>query len=248
MLMNGSHQEEECACWCCWVAPCVCYRYTPQTQMHCTTDFVKKSVMPCEGLKLTNPRSFWETSLHTLWTMSGYGGCDCQTWWCWRKCQRKAPASTVLQQRTVHNEHFFPTQRCVQVHLVERFIGSTVTYWFLHSFSWLVLVGDERSCQKKGDRRPIRTVDRSPPAGAQLASGKGAGAYANVQDQQQILPNKALVDKDVRKTFADSVSCLFWELPECTVDAEVEWWLFKAAVASSAARICGQKWFGVVNN
>jgi len=25
-----------------------------------------KLVMPCEGLKLTNPRTFWETSVHTF--------------------------------------------------------------------------------------------------------------------------------------------------------------------------------------
>jgi len=32
------------------------------------------------------------------------------------------------------------------------------------------------------------------------------------------------------------------------VDAEVEWQLFKAAVASSAAQICGQKRLGAANN
>jgi len=33
---------------------------------------------------------------------------------------------------------------------------------------------------------------------------------------------EALVDKYVRKTFADSISSLFRELSECTVDSEVE--------------------------
>jgi len=28
--------------------------------------------MPCEGLKLTDPRCFWETSMHTLRTMPVY--------------------------------------------------------------------------------------------------------------------------------------------------------------------------------
>jgi len=37
----------------------------------------------------------------------------------------------------------------------------------------------------------------------------------------EILPNKVR-DNDARKTFADSVSSLFRELPECTADAEVE--------------------------
>jgi len=56
------------------------------------------------------------------------------------------------------------------------------------------------------------------------------------------------VNKNVRKTFADNVSSLFRELPECTEDAEVEWLLFKAAVASSAARVCRRKRLGVANN
>ena len=45
---------------------------------------------------------------------------------------------------------------------------------------------------------------------------------------------EALVYKDVRKTFADSVPCLFPEIPECTW--EVKWQLFKIVAASSAAR------------
>jgi len=41
---------------------------------------------------------------------------------------------------------------------------------------------------------------------------------------------EALADKDVRKTFAGSVSALFRELPECTVDAKVECQLIKVAL------------------
>jgi len=48
------------------------------------------------------------------------------------------------------------------------------------------------------------------------------------------------------KTFADSVLSLFRELPKCT--AEAEWRLFKASKVSSAARVCGGKRIGVVNN
>jgi len=59
---------------------------------------------------------------------------------------------------------------------------------------------------------------------------------------------EALVDKNVTKTFADGVSCLFRELPECTADAEVMWRLFYSTVASSAARVCGRKGIGVANN
>jgi len=77
------------------------------------------------------------------------------------------------------------------------------------------------------------------PAGLQLASEKTAGAYTSVRDQESLQEKwEALPDKDVGNTFADSVSSLFRELPECTADAEVEWLLFKAAVASSAAQVC----------
>ena len=43
------------------------------------------------------------------------------------------------------------------------------------------------------------------------------------------------MDKGVLKTYASSVSSLFRELPESTV--EVDWQLFKPTVASSAARV-----------
>jgi len=44
------------------------------------------------------------------------------------------------------------------------------------------------------------------------------------------------------------LSSLFQNLTECTADAEVEWQLFKAPVASSAARVYGRKRLGVANN
>ena len=47
--------------------------------------------------------------------------------------------------------------------------------------------------------------------------------------------------KDARKAFADSLSSLFREPLECTMDAEVESRLLKAAVASSGRRVCGWK-------
>lgn len=53
--------------------------------------------------------------------------------------------------------------------------------------------------------------------------------------------------KKISKTFADSVSCLFRELPECTAGAEAEWRLFKAAVASSAAWVRWWDRLGVSN-
>jgi len=50
---------------------------------------------------------------------------------------------------------------------------------------------------------------------------------------------KALVDKDARKTFADSVSSLFRKLPECPSDADV------AAVQNSCSFIhCSDVWMG----
>ena len=55
------------------------------------------------------------------------------------------------------------------------------------------------------------------------------------------------MDKDVIKTFVGSVSSLFQELPECTVDEEMEWRPFKVALASSA-RLCGRELLGVMNN
>jgi len=61
-----------------------------------------------------------------------------------------------------------------------------------------------------------------------------------------VLPNKVegTLEIDVRKIFADSVSSLSQQLAECTA----EWQLFKAAVASSAARLCARKRLVVAND
>jgi len=49
------------------------------------------------------------------------------------------------------------------------------------------------------------------------------------------------VDKDVIKTFVDSVASLFGELLEYIANAEEKWQLFKAVLASSAAWPCRLK-------
>jgi len=49
---------------------------------------------------------------------------------------------------------------------------------------------------------------------------------------------EALVEKDVRKTFADSLLSLFRDLPECKAKVDEEWKLSKAVIASYAARVC----------
>jgi len=92
-------------------------------------------------------------------------------------------------------------------------------------------------------------VDRSPHGGLQLASSKAGGAYTNTvahESQKICLPQKflgwlrhcytnvqnqeilyrikweVLLYKGVRKTFVDSVSSLFRELPEWTAGHEVQ--------------------------
>ena len=87
-----------------------------------------------------------------------------------------------------------------------------------------------------------RSIDRSTLGCLEVTPGKTNTAFTNVQDKWE-----ALVDKDVRKNFADSVSSLFRELPQCTATDIEEWPLFKAGVASSAARVCGQKEVVVAN-
>jgi len=42
----------------------------------------RKLVIRCEGLELTNPWCFRDTSVHTLEKLSGMEGCDWSTWWC----------------------------------------------------------------------------------------------------------------------------------------------------------------------
>jgi len=50
---------------------------------------------------------------------------------------------------------------------------------------------------------------------------------------------EALADKDVRKTFPDSILALFLKLMDCTVDMEP---LFKEIAASSVARVMIKKY------
>jgi len=52
---------------------------------------------------------------------------------------------------------------------------------------------------------------------------------------------EALMNKSVRKTFADSVTSMLLELLECTVDAMPEWRLLRSAVGTSAACVYGWK-------
>jgi len=39
------------------------YGRNVQIQVHCIRNLCKKLVIPCEGLKLMNPQSFWKTSM-----------------------------------------------------------------------------------------------------------------------------------------------------------------------------------------
>ena len=127
---------------------------------------------------------------------------------------------------------------------MQRFLGAAVTYWFLHSFKWLVPISVGRSRQNG-----CRTVDRSPLGWFATCIWKSRHGLHTCRTRRSYrIKWKALADKDVRKTFADSVSSLFRELLECTADAEVEWRLFKAATASPAVRVCGRKRLGVENN
>ena len=123
------------------------------------------------------------TSMHTLGTTSWYG----VVWStnmvmltltedsCSNCAVRVHCASWTLSSNTV---------MCTSTLMSQIFCGSTVTHWFLHSCSWLVLFSVGRSCQMG-----CWTVDNSPPGGLQLSSGKTARVYTNVQDQK-ILPNQ----------------------------------------------------------
>ena len=51
----------------------------------------------------------------------------------------------------------------------------------------------------------------------------------------------ALADRDVRKKFASSVASTFQHLPEVSSEIEMEWWLFRIAMISSAVESCGRK-------
>jgi len=124
--------------------------------------------MPRKGLKRTNPRSFWETSIYTIWTMPAY----CKGVIGWHGGADVNDNGRLLLQLRCNNtlciiNTFFQHRdvECGQVglHLVQRFFGSTDAHWFLRSLSWLVPFSVGRSCQNG-----CRTVDRSPPAGLQL--------------------------------------------------------------------------------
>jgi len=114
--------------------------------MHCTWNSWIKLVMPCEGIKVMNPFSLGEFNAHVgndtgVWkyVIGRHGDADVND------------KGTLLLQLLlgVHHEHFLPTQRCAQVHLVHRFFGSPITHWFPHIFSWLVLDNVLVVCGKK---------------------------------------------------------------------------------------------------
>ena len=89
--------------------------------------------MPCEGLKLTIPRSFWETSMHTLGTMldmiNQHGDADVHdTRDSWCNCAVTTRcASWILSSST---------EMCTSTPDAEIF-WLTVTHWLMHSYSWL---------------------------------------------------------------------------------------------------------------
>ena len=116
---------------------------------------------------------------------------------------------------------------CIQV---QRFFESSVTE-FLHRFNWLVITSVGPSYQ-----RVIGLgMDQSPP-----------GAFRTRRSYRRKWED--LVEKDVRKTFPDSVLSLFRKIPECTANAEVEWQQSKEALPSFTAQVCGRKRLGVVNH
>jgi len=97
-------------------------------------------------------------------------------------------------------------------------------------------------------KRVQKTIDQSPPGSLQLASGKTARAYTNVQGQE-ILANKeeSPGGKRCKKHHCKQCIVFFPEFPEWTADAEVEveCRLFEVVVASSAAQVFGPKPLGV---
>ena len=124
---------------------------------------------------------------------------------------------------------------------MRRLFGSTVTQFYIvlaDLFRSLQVVRVERDAELLIDRYLLvcNLHPDGPPGFTQKC--KTRRSYR--------LQWKTLAEKDVRKTFAESVSSFFRELPECTVEVESN--LFKAVVASSAARVCGQKRLGVANN
>jgi len=112
--------------------------YMSQTQVQCrlSRNSWKKLVMHREGLKLTNPRSFWYTSVHTLGTMPGYG----RVWLAdiFMLTLMITEDTCLNYAVTTHCAPWtlsFNTKMCT-IPVVQRFSGSTVTHWFRRSFSW----------------------------------------------------------------------------------------------------------------
>ena len=72
--------------------------------------------------------------------------------------------------------------------------------------------------------------------------GKNNSAKTNLQDWE-VVWNKvgSAGGQGYRKTFPDSVTPLFCELPQRTADVEEKRRLFKADVMSLDARVCGEK-------
>lgn len=136
----------------------------------------------------------------------------------------------------------FPSQKYTQVglHVVQRFVWWRATHWFMHSLSWRVSIYVGRSCQKM-----CTTDDGSLPDRLQVTSWKTNRTYKNVQDQE-VLSNAVGGLKS--KTWDRLLQTSFWEIPECTEKADVEWQLFNADVASSVDPVLGRKHLGVSKN
>jgi len=133
-------------------------------------------------------------------------------------CNNALCASWILSSNTKHTWW-----------LVHRFFWSTVAHWFLHSFNWIVQFSVGRSCHKECNVR--------------LEKQQGLSIAYRARRPYR-MKWEALANTDVRNT----VMFFIREFQECIADAEVEWQLFKAAVFSPAARECGRKPLGMVNN
>jgi len=106
---------------------------------------------------------------------AGYVECDWSTWRCKPECRSEVLASAMMQQRTMHIEHFLSVQRFAQVHLRQIFVRIMVTPWFLHSFRWLVPISGGCSYQKE-----YSAVDRSRTGVVKLRAWKNNRVYRNV--------------------------------------------------------------------
>jgi len=92
--------------------------------MRCSRNSWNKLVMPCEGLKLTNPRSFWENLMYTLGANWCMDGCDWPTWWCGQNNNGKLLLLLCCNNTLCTMSTFFQDRvSYAQVHLVQRFFG-----------------------------------------------------------------------------------------------------------------------------